>query len=154
MEETWIEIEDYYEVSNTGKIYSLRRNRLLSIGKHPDGYLQVSIKNTKKLLHRLLAEAFIPNPDNLPEVNHINGIKTDNRLENLEWCTHLGNMQHGFKSGLINNSGENHGRVKLTKEQVLEIRKHSGGYKKIAPLYGVSSIQIGRIIRNETWKWL
>lgn len=69
-----------------------------------NGYKSFSIStnggNKRYLLHRIIAETFIPNPENKPCVNHINGIKTDNRLENLEWVTHKENSQHAFKTGL------------------------------------------------------
>ena len=69
------------------------------------GYTEVRLtkdgKTTTTFIHILIAKAFIPNPYNKPEVNHINGIKTDNRIENLEWCTHSENINHAYKMGLL-----------------------------------------------------
>ena len=94
-----------YKISRTGQVYSnyIKRNRKLCINKNT-GYLQVSVMKNRKMktmqVHRIVAEHYIPNPENKPQINHINGIKTDNRVENLEWVTDSENKLHCYESGL------------------------------------------------------
>lgn len=89
-----------YEVSIEGDVRRYDTKKHLKSHKNPKGYPQLRINGKTVSVHRLVAEAFIPNPDNLPQVNHINGDKTDNRVENLEWCDNSRNQIHAFRSGL------------------------------------------------------
>lgn len=111
MQEIWKDMkrfENLYQISNTGKIRSLTHNIILkpSIiayrkGKNKDGYKVVNIKGKIYYIHRLVAEEFIANPNRLPQINHIDGNKLNNNIENLEWCTNSENMLHAYRIGLI-----------------------------------------------------
>lgn len=171
MEEIWIEVEanSRYEISNLGKIRAKEmilcgqngRKRIIKshiIKQHldSDGYLTMTRyeehKNIKSHIHRMLAIAFIPNPLNLPQVNHKNGIKTNNDLDNLEWCTVSYNVSHAFKNKLNNHIGEKHYMSKLNTKEVLEIRNNVDNKTEIelSKKYKVSSSTINKIINNKT----
>ena len=102
--EEWKDIEEYeglYQVSNLGRVKSLYWNneRIMKTAKDKDGYLLVNLYKNKKgksyLVHRLVAMAFIPNPNNLPEVNHKDEDKTNNNVDNMEWCGRKYNINYG-----------------------------------------------------------
>ena len=101
------EIEGYeglYSITDTGKVFGHKRGKYLNPYKNKKGYLLVKLYKNGKCknhqVHRLVAIAFIDNPLNKEQVNHINAIKTDNRVENLEWATHLENNQHSATNSL------------------------------------------------------
>ena len=111
-QEIWKDIEGFekYQISSYGRVKSLRFNKetILKRLKHAHGYYKVSLSknNISKqfLLHRLVAENFIENPENEPEVNHLNGDKSNNQVTNLQWVTHKQNIHHGWKTGLMENT--------------------------------------------------
>jgi hypothetical protein len=139
-----------YEVSETGEIFS-RRGKLTG-AKDRNGYIRICLrkdgKNCHEYAHRLVAKAFIENPQNKPHINHKNGVKDDNRVENLEWCTSSENQRHRY-SVL-----KKYGVKKLTPNQVFCIRSLlSVGVpqRKLAKLFGTSQSNVSLINLKETW---
>lgn len=97
------EIEGYdgkYLVSEEGLVYNTKLGKIITISKTGRGYMAVSLNGKIKLLHRIVALAFIPNPAQKPQVNHIDGDKNNNKVSNLEWCTQSENMKHAYRIGL------------------------------------------------------
>lgn len=141
-----------YFISNEGKIYKNGKEKKLTLDRF---YLITSIRGKKHLVHRLVAETYIPNPQNKKEVNHINGNKLDNRVETLEWVTRKENLKH--RDEIIKTCiwGEKAALSKLTNQQASEIRKQYNdtkiSYPKLAKKYGVNKSTIGRIVRQETF---
>lgn len=166
--EVWKTITDYpdYEVSNKGSVRSYKNNyRVIMRGfKCRKGYPKVYLTNygTKGksiFAHRLVALEFIDNPHNYPQVNHINGIKTDNRVENLEWCDNTHNQREAWRLGLIKNEtrqGANNGMTKLTVEQVLEIRElyPKLSQNELSRKFSIAQSQIWAIVNRKTWFYI
>lgn len=189
MVEVWKDVGDYegvYQISNLGRIKSLNRivdwngtkkhikEKIRVVCLDGLGYYRTCLnKNGKSKtikVHRLVAQAFIPNPDNKEEVNHINGIKTDNRVENLEWCTRSENNQHAYKTGLhkpiihteeaknkisIKNRGERNSQSKFKNSDILairELRKEGLKHKEIAKRLNISMGVINSVICGISWK--
>jgi hypothetical protein len=174
----WKDIEGYvgiYQVSNLGRVKSLSKS-YFSGKKHSvfksfqemilkdiynkDSYHQVCLYNQgiceKRYVHRLVAEAFLVNPDNKPEVNHKDGNKSNNNVINLEWSTRLENQKHASKKGLVAKGEKVHGSF-LKKEDVLSIRKlYQEGMSQtdISNIFKCSRTNITKIVNNKGWKHL
>jgi hypothetical protein len=160
---------DYY-VTENGDVYSKKyhptQNRNCELKKLKSfdcghGYLRIGIIINKIpqqfSVHRLVAECYLPNPNNLPEVNHNDGIKTNNHVSNLYWCTSSQNKPHAYDTGL-KKIGEEHHKSKLTEEQVKWIRQHyiprhrEFGTRALGRKFKVHPSLIGYVIKNKCWK--
>lgn len=155
--EVWKDIPCYeglYQISNLGNIFIVKRNKLLKGCNDKDGYRQISLsKNNKKKtlkVHRLVLSVFIGSSELC--VNHKNGIKDDNRLENLEYCTHSENMIHAIKMGLAKPF------KKINENNVIEIMKllkeSSLTQKEIGKKFNITLSQVSLIKLGKTWKKL
>ena len=144
-----------YYISEDGKVFNQKTNKYLKGSLDKDGYLRFKLEGKNVSIHRMVLETFKPIEDmSYFEVNHINGIKTDNRLENLEWVTHQENMKHMVKTNLsqkCSNKGSINGRAKLTEQQVKNIRQDTRNYQKIANDYGVTKSTISAIKNYKLW---
>lgn len=162
--EIWVWIKDYkglYQISNYGRVKSFPRNttskiRIMKPLLSRSGYLYVSLKKkkTKRFrfeIHRLVALAFIPNPENKTTVNHKDGIKLNNCVENLEWATKSENMQHSYDIGLRKSSN-------LTLEDVKHIREiyipsnREYGARALSKKFGVAHTTILDIVHGKSYK--
>lgn len=157
------ECEDY-EISTTGQVASTKNGAWRLMAQNTDkGYKRFSVTKVSKgiagrrRVHRAVAETFIPNPDNLSEVNHKNGKKWDNRVENLEWASHQKNMEHAGQWNLLR-SGTSTPSNKLTEDQVREIRAKvqlgDRSMRSISREYKVSLPTILGIIKGTKWRKL
>jgi hypothetical protein len=145
--EEWRDISGYeglYQVSNTGRVKSLRNNIIRKLGKFINGYLFAGLKvngeQHNKAIHRLVAEEFLPNPDKKREVNHKDGNKQNNNLENLEWVTRQENIAHAFLNNLIRIPGD----------------KSRGDWKGVVNIYNQKGELIGQantFVEAAEWIW-
>lgn len=152
--------EGLYKVSNYGNIISVARHRrkeskVLKQCLLRTGYYCIDLCNNgvikKHLVHRLVANAFLDNHLNKEQVNHINGIKNDNKLENLEWCTRSENQLHSIKTGLRSAKGEKNSQSKLNELQVMDIFNRKQTYSIIANEYNISISTVSDIKRGYSW---
>ena len=160
--EIWKDIlgfEGLYQVSNLGNVKSFQKGKIRLLNPFPNqnGYKQVLL--TKNgigkpfTVQKLVAHTFILNLKDRTELNHINGIKSDNRVNNLEWSTRSENLKHAFKMGLIDNIGINNPSAKLNEFQVRVIKRCddlSGA--ELGKIFGIDETQIYSIRVKRTWK--
>ena len=169
MPEVWLQVpryEDKYLVSDFGRIISLPRGRgtkkdaaFLKFSKSHSGYFRVALCENSiakgMFVHRIVAMTFIKNESRLKTVNHKNGIKTDNRVTNLEWMSVKDNLNHGWDCKLRTDYGENSHMAKLKRTDIKEIfrlRKiNKLTYQSIAERFGVTPGNIGYILRGQSW---
>jgi hypothetical protein len=178
--EKWVDVdgfEGYYKVSNLGRVKTLsrtvphwkdksvfcvRKEKVLSQKITNMGYCSVALvspfTNKKSIaVHRLVAIAFYGMQED-KQVNHINGIKTDNRVENLEWVTNKENINHAISNGLKPDiSGVGHFKTKLSETDIMNIRERAKNGKRgikvqLAKEYGIYHTAIIKIIKGQTWK--
>lgn len=166
--EIWREVvgyEKFYQVSNFGRVKSFHQGkvRMMRPIKMSDGYCRVCFavsKNKKSFpIHRLVASAFIPNPKNLPFINHKDGNKSNNFVENLEWVTEKENSQHAWKNGLCKKRyGAENPNAKFTEEQIKFIRENHKSHDEnfgavpLAKKFGVCADTISKIAYGKTYK--
>ena len=172
IKEEWRDIEGhegFYQVSNLGRVKSLggwsgcvkRKPRIMKQFLHREGYLRLVLSLPHKkayFVHRLVASAFVANPQNKKEVNHIDGNKENNCYTNLEWCTRSENIIHAFEKGLEKaRNGTRAPRALFSEEQIKKIRSMYSprdkkyGARALARQYGVHRCTIEKIIRMETY---
>lgn len=139
MDEVWKDIKDFegiYQISNMGSVRSLDRictsgrrlkGKVLKVSKNKGGYELIALRNGGKVanctVHRLVAQMFIDNPGNKPHVNHIDGNKTNNKVDNLEWVTRSENQQHAYNTGLLINPMKGKKHSIETRMKMSEINK-------------------------------
>lgn len=169
--------DPHYEVSDEGSVRSVDRvierngkparlkGKTLKHLKHNQGYRSVNLgrgNGNRRLIHSLVMEAFVgPRPKGM-DINHKNGDKTDNRLENLEYCSRSQNMAHAVRTGLmppppLRRGTDNDHLCRLNEEKVRHIRQwhaEGGGITQIARHYDVGKSTVGNIIKRNTWAWL
>lgn len=150
-EEEFRDIDSNFRVSNTGRVWSNYKKGYITLKVSSKGYNRAYMGKKPYVVHRLVAKAFIPNPENKPQVNHIDGNKLNNRVDNLEWCTAQENMEHAFKSGLIKNL-KGTGKTAITYRRVAAYNKDTmefiGEYDSCAEAGKALNIRAKGIERN------
>ena len=172
MSEIWKDVlgyEGFYQVSNLGRVKSLdkhdrcgrfKEGKIKVIGDNGNGYcvvnLKVDGKQQMKTVHRLVATAFIPNPNNLSEINHIDGNKKNNTISNLEWCDRSKNVKHAIKNKLQTNFGQR-------KVMCVELNKVFNSVTEAEKWVGVKGSRISNVCQLKrgcktcggyTWRYL
>lgn len=161
--EEWKTITDFpkYQISSFGRVKSFHQSKLGKIRKlanHRQGYIEVILKSNSSKgkvfkVHRLVALHFISNPKNKSEVNHKDGNKRNNHIDNLIWATRNENQQHAFNTGLqIGLKGELNPASKLTNKDIINIRSSNLKQIDLIKLYGLGKSAIQNIRHKKSWK--
>lgn len=142
--------EDYY-ISSSGRVFNKKMKELRQ-ATNKYGYKVISIRRKQFRVSRLVALHFIPNERMLKEVNHKDGNKINNHVDNLEWCSREENERHCWDTGLKDYKGENHYRTHLTESDIRCIRLSDKPLKEIAKKYNIDYTTVSNIKRRKTWK--
>lgn len=148
MEKKLIQFDNQYSVTNEGVVYSLKGLKKQLLGKiTKSGYREVIVNHKGKrfylLVHRLVAEMYVDNVNNLRTVNHKDGNKLNNHHSNLEWVSDSQNLKHARDLGLLN--------TKITKSVAEQIKNDTGSIRAIAKKYGIGKTQVGYIKQEKRW---
>lgn len=145
--------EERYEVSSLGRV-RLKGGNLLISHISDKGYARVNFGGKTWLVHRLVAQAFIPNPQEKPQVNHINGVRADNHVENLEWVTCRENLRHSYDvlGAPGHNLGKRSPRRKLTDEQARDVKYSTKTYSQLCEQYGITDVTIHAIRHGKQYR--
>lgn len=176
--EEWrqVEINPIFEISNFGNLkrslspntknstmyykgdvgrQGYKRYNIFYRDDHSASYKKGKLNKSRFLAHRLVAEAFIPNPNKYPIINHIDGNPSNNHVSNLEWCTHGQNLKHAYFIGRASKVGEKNSIAKLSDKKVILIRSLYAKCKKpqsfIAKLFGVNQAHISMVVNRKIW---
>ena len=148
---------EYYSINTKGEVYSYISDKFIILFDNESGYLRAKLyknKISKKyLVHRLVAEAFKPNPENKPCVNHKDSDRHNNNVSNLGWVTYSENVLHSYRFGHASREGENNQNAKLNTKKVQQIRNSNKTSKELAKLYKVSEGHINKVKRKGCWDY-
>lgn len=166
--EAWADVLGYegvYQVSTLGRVRRVggsaraRATRVLKDCDNGNGYRYIKLCSNgvprNHYVHILMAQAFLPNPENKPQVNHIDGVKSANRIDNLEWATLSENMLHAADMGLTKVKGEENSMSRYTCVEILEIRRlfaEGHNQRAIGRRFGMSFANVNRVIHRRLWQ--
>lgn len=151
-------LDGSYEASTDDRIRNSKTKVILHEFPGKDGYLRSQFGGKTRLIHRVIADTYHDNPDNLPEVNHIDGNKANNSIDNLEWCDRGSNLRHAYSLGLRTAKGMRNARCKLSEQDVRFIKENyvprdkEYGAQALSKRFGVAHQTISAVAAGQNWK--